>query len=1365
MNTALSQRALVFACLSSMMCASFAAPLPIAEVPEPLKPWVKWVVADDQQRNCPSLYNSFKAKRCAWPSILQMRLDEQRGEFRADWQVFTDSWIALPGEAKHWPQNVTVDGVAHPVIERNGKPSVHVAQGRWVIKGEFRWNELPKSLAIPVDAGIVDLQVRGEPVPFPNINRSGQIWLGDASVADERIENSQSLKVARRVIDETPMQIETRIDLDVTGQQRELVVGKPLLDGFIPISINSPLPARIEPNGELRVQVRAGRHAIVVLARHPGSVQQLTAPTQTSPWPRNEIWAFDARNDLRLVKVEGVTAVDPSRTQAPAQWRHLPIYSLTSGTTMRLNVIRRGNPEPEPDKYNLSRQIWLDFDGGGFTTQDHISGTVSRRWRLDSRPELRLGQVVVDGQPRFISLRESDAAAHGVELRRARVDIVAEARLDRSAEISATGWAQDFQSARATLNIPPGWDVFFVDGVDNIPNTWIARWSLLDLFLVLVIAVTALRLWNPVFGGVTVVMLVLTWHAPDAPRYIWLMLFTLIALLKVLPAGVLRRVVNGLHGITAIVLIAITVPFAVHECRLAFYPQLEFPYRQFAAPEHQAMAPASIEMMEDTAHFDAPAPSADEAPVAMELSSAMSTRKLASKSRVAGARAAAEPVALDLFALDPSAVIQTGPGLPQWQWKTLSLDWNGPVQQEQKISVTFIPPALSALIHLLRVVMIAVLLWLLFGTGTRQLLKLGGRSAALLLLAGTLGLALPTSQVQAADFPDKNLLETLRQRLNAPPDCGDRCADITRMRLDVNATTMRFRLQVNSSSASAIPLPGSAQQWLPQSVLVDGVPSMAMARDHSGTLWVTVPAGVHEIVGAGVLPPRTNVQITLLLRPHAIELSVDGWTIEGVREDGQVEPLLQLTRVGDDNDTKKIAVFETNQLPPFIRIERSLRLGLDWTLTTTVRRLASGNQAAVIAVPLILGEAVVTPGIEVSNGVVNVNLGPRTQQQAWQSVIPKTESFALVAPQTSEWLETWRVQTSPMWHLEYSGIAPVHEKSSGAEWIPQWRAWPGESVSFTVTKPSASPGQSLTIDSSRLTLNPGKRATDSHLSLQIRSSKGGQYSLGLPPDIELQAVRINGSAQALQLEDGELTIPVIPGAQNVEIQWRHNQGIRPRFDSAAIDLSTRSINHEVEINLGEDRWTLFAFGPRLGPAVRFWSLFAILIVVALVLSRLSCTPLTTTQWLLLAIGLSQVSVPLAAIVVLWLVALGVRERHGAELKNYRFNLTQIGLVLLTVAAMLVLVEAIRHGLLGNPDMHVAGNGSSSHQLRWYADRILQETPPVTVLSVPILVYRLLMLAWALWLALAIVSWVRWAWNCLGAGGLWQPWRKAKTVSA
>jgi hypothetical protein len=100
-----------------------------------------------------------------------------------------------------------------------------------------------------------------------------------------------------------------------------------------------------------------------------------------------------------------------------------------------------------------------------------------------------------------------------------------------------------------------------------------------------------------------------------------------------------------------------------------------------------------------------------------------------------------------------------------------------------------------------------------------------------------------------------------------------------------------------------------------------------------------------------------------------------------------------------------------------------------------------------------------------------------------------------------------------------------------------------------------------------------------------------------------------------------------------------------------------------------------------------------------------------------------------------------------------------------VAALAVLIEAIRHGLLGHPDMHVGGDGSNAHQLRWYADRVSAEPPNASVLSVPILVYRLLMLGWALWLAFAILRWLRWGWSCFATDGLWRRWRKPKEVVA
>jgi hypothetical protein len=125
------------------------------------------------------------------------------------------------------------------------------------------------------------------------------------------------------------------------------------------------------------------------------------------------------------------------------------------------------------------------------------------------------------------------------------------------------------------------------------------------------------------------------------------------------------------------------------------------------------------------------------------------------------------------------------------------------------------------------------------------------------------------------------------------------------------------------------------------------------------------------------------------------------------------------------------------------------------------------------------------------------------------------------------------------------------------------------------------------------------------------------------------------------------------------------------------------------------------------------------------------------------------------IVVGWLLALGYRCRKTPENK-VAFNSVQLLLVILTAAALVGLYMAIERGLLGIPDMQIAGNQSTRFQLNWTQDRIDESMPTPWVMSLPQWSYHLLMLAWSLWLALSLVSWLRWGWGCFSKDHLWKP---------
>lgn len=63
-------------------------------------------------------------------------------------------------------------------------------------------------------------------------------------------------------------------------------------------------------------------------------------------------------------------------------------------------------------------------------------------------------------------------------------------------------------------------------------------------------------------------------------------------------------------------------------------------------------------------------------------------------------------------------------------------------------------------------------------------------------------------------------------------------------------------------------------------------------------------------------------------------------------------------------------------------------------------------------------------------------------------------------------------------------------------------------------------------------------------------------------------------------------------------------------------------------------------------------------------------------------------------------------------------------------------------------------------MNWYQDRNGAQLPSATVASLPLAAYRGLMLAWAVWLAAALLNWLRWGWACFAAGGIWR--KSAKT---
>lgn len=1328
-----------------------AGPMPPDQVPEDLRPWIDWALFDVDDLECPVDYRSGQ-RSCAWQTRLALRLGDSGGSFAQAVTVYRDASYRLPGDEKHWPEGVKLDGEPVMVTQQSGRPVVRLTPGEHRLTGRFTWERIPEALHVPPAVALVSLEVADAVVALPDIGPDGRLWLRDRKVDAQATSESDDLtvQVYRRITDDHPMRVTTRISLDVSGRAREVSLPGALLKDFIPQAVRSPLPARIERDGTLRVQVHPGRWEIDVAGRHHGDITALSPAPYPAPWPNEETWVFEARNALRLVEIEGARQIDPRQTGLPADWRHLPAFRLDPGETFTLNVLRRGDPDPDPDALRLRRQLWLDFDGQGYTIQDHITGSMTRGWRLSVDPDIELGRVSIDEQPQLITTLPGDPDS-GVEVRHGNLDLVADSRYDASRSVlPATGWNTGFRGVAATLNLPPGWKLLTASGADNVPDTWVHRWTLLDLFLVLIATIAVSRLWGKPWGLLALITLTLIWHEPGAPRYVWLNIIAASALLSVLPEGRVRRAAVLYRILALLSLAVIAIPFLMQEARVALFPQLEQAWRTVGQD-----GTAGVPTQRGKAGAAPAVTSAIPGRIREEAASALLEREALSSRYDKQAYGAYSSRAAD--EVDPVATIQTGPGLPNWRWNSIAMSWNGPVGPDQEIRLVLVPPSANLVLNLFRMVLLLALAWVLVRHGSRPphepaagTHRATAASAMLMIVVAT-----SLSPAARADYPDAGLLNTLRQRLSESPDCLPNCADAARMHVSVKSARVVLSLDVDALTRTAVPLPLDPATWLPDSVMASEA-AANLSRKPGGGLWVMLEPGRHTILISGPVPASGQLDLPLELKPHRVVVDADGWRVEGLSENGVPGDQLRLVRMGVGANEDPGERIEPTELPAFVRIERTLQLGIDWGIETRVVRVSPPDASIFLRIPLVEGESVLTEGVSVTDGEALVSMKPGQTHFTWRSTLAQTPEIILTASHDPAWVEFWRADIGPTWHAGIDGVPAVHNEDPQRRWLPQWHPWPGESVRLTMTRPVAVQGATLTVDSSALEASPGKRETGVTLTLALRSSQGAQHALRLPQGARLESVTIDGRSQPIRQDGETVMLPITPGPRTFLLTWNQRGGIGSRFESPDVSLGVASVNSTVRVRFPQDRWVLFTSGPRLGPAVLFWGALLVVVLLAVALGRVrGWVPLRTRDWLLLGTGLLP-SIPWGILLLAgWLFALGGRKRLPADLARWRFNLVQIGLVALTIAALSVLLLAVQKGLLGVPDMQVAGNGSSAGRMNWYQDRIGETLPKAGVVSVPLLVYRLLMLAWALWLAFALLRWLRWGWEAFSTGGLWR----------
>jgi hypothetical protein len=1322
-------------------------------IPEELQDWREWVLKDREYLECPFFFDNAATDRadfiCAWPGLLDLSVGADGGTFTQQWTVYaSEQWVALPGDPQYWPHEVTANGRNVEVVLRGNEASVRLGPGSYRISGGFQWDERPGVLRIPRRSGLISLSVDGKRVERPERNNGG-VFLGERR-QQTQARDAVRTEVYRLIADNVPTRMTIALRIDVSGGVREELFGPLLPDGFVPLALNSKLPSRLEPDGKLRVQVRPGRWVITLKARGADVLDKIELPRPEVNLPADEIWSYRSNDRLRVTAAEGLPPVDPLQVDVPPEWRQLPAFRIQPGESLTLTERSRGIVSAD-NELQLTRQMWLDFDGDGFIVSDDIGGTMRTRWRLDMAPPFALLSAEESDENLLITVGEQQEQT-GVELRRKDVDLAALGRIGTRSSMPVTGWDERFASVSTTLNLPPGNKLLAAPGADRAPGSWVSQWQLLDFFLVLIITIAAWRLFGRKAGIIALLALVLSFHELNAPAWVWLNLLIAVALMRVAPPGKLRQSVQMYQAVSAVLLVFALVPFLASQLRIAIYPQLEPQYAVSQFGEFGFASPAAV-MAPGRADFEAMAPRAKS-----ELRRvAPATGEALEEIMVTAQKA---PVSYARYA--PNAIVQAGPGIPSWSWNSYQLKWSGPVDDDQTMRLVILP---RWAVTLLRFVEVLALL-LFTAVFAAEILKrrialpgglaFGKTQASGILAAGLLALFMSASPTVEAQTPDPQILQELENRLIEPPECAPRCAELVAAVVDVSADNASMRLTMHAREDVAVPLPGSDRGWRPSVVLLDGSAAGRVMRGRDEALWLQLPAGRHSITLSGALPAVDSLEIPFPAPPRVIEVDGDGWFVAGIKDRRLLSGSLQLTRLQAEGSEDATLRWESSRFPAFVRVERAVELDLDWHTTTTVFRVAPIQGALTLEIPLIEGESVVSDGFTVRDGKILVSMNPTQQSVSWRSNLPRVSPLVLNAQAGEPWKEVWWVGVGSTWHADFSGVpesenpdAPVTIRA--AEFFPRG----GESLTIDATRPEASQGSTLAFDAVELSVEHGDRSSTAVLELDYRSTRGAQHVIKLPADAEVTEVSIDGEIEPLRADDGALTVPILPGQHHIAITWRTTGDIGARATTPAVDIGAPASNINLHSELPRKRWLLATSGPKLGPAVLYWSELAVLLLFGVILGRIGLTPLGTRHWLLLGLGFSTFSWPVLGVVVAWLLVCGARGKWEGETNWWQFNLLQILIGGVTIIALMAIVTSLPGGLLGTPDMHVVGHNSFGNSLNWFADSSESVLPTATAWSVPMWIYKTLILAWALWLSFALIRWLPWVWQCFSSKGYWK----------
>ncbi|MDR2337692.1 MAG: TMEM181/wntless family protein [Deltaproteobacteria bacterium] len=1363
------------------------------DLPQIIQDWGKWSVdGKTPNSNCDFAYDDFERKYCYYIARLEVEVNKTTVHFSQKVKTLTKGYISVPGSAEFFPKQILINGKETNIISRSGNPYVYLESGTWTLEGIISSKQDIRYLVIPTGAAVLQVVKSGVVLPNPTIE-NGILRFETQAIDETNAADSLSVFVYRKLTDDIPLLMTVRLNLNVTGKGRVENLGKIIPENFSLSAIDSPISVYLQKDGALIAEVKAGYFQIDLSLRQ--NTESLDFVLDNSP-VEQEIWVLENDKSRRVIQApQTLTSVQTQNIPMPENWKKLPAYEVRQGDRLTLKAINYNNKNQ--DVLTLVRNIKQMFDGSFYSIEDKINAKFKEDGRLLLTPVLKFYSSEINGLAQAVTYTSVQPEA-GIEVRSGLANITNVLRSNSSGDIPVAGYNREFSNVLWNLALAPGYQLLFAAGADTVSNSWITDWDLLDVFIVALLTICFYYLFGAKKAACGLVLFILL-HA-----VFWqfiILSFVLCGLLflqdKIKSDLAIYKVILFVRYSLFSLLLIVSFTFAVGHLRSAIYPTLSnnlanyiwlieggflsffylcfllayFIYRIFSKEQQNfweklfrtsvillvaaLLIFITILLVGDGSRYSSKnelskykkreaAVSAAYDEVFYEQGAARRSNNLSNKDNL-------QYQSLNVV----KNVAQTGVGFPTWSLGgTIQLELKGPVSESDNFKLYLLTPTQNIILAFICVILeIFVLCWLFNFSKFKASLGKNGKEALqrLFMMAfGGLMLLAPVTAVQAEGvIPTNTILEEMGAKLTreSVPSCLPECVSIPTGVVQNVGNDLTLIIDFHSNAQLVAPLPtlrtdGAGLVQL-KSILINGEPALNILQETSG-VFALLNKGINQVeMHYSLAQNVTNFILLSQVKLNSLENKLVGFTLDENSSDNQTFRINRVEKLtaAEKMEFEKSSELSRMNIETFFVVERNFDIQALWKVVTRVVRTNNLSSAATLEIPLLVGEQVIATTGTLSKDKLKISFAPTEEVKVFESLLPVEQDISLFSPVVIEnYKEEWSFNVDYAWSFKYSGLNPINSADNKLRFKPN----AGEALEFKIFRPTNIEGYVITFDKVDYNVSYGRGVVTGDLRFELRSADAGTHEIRIPSLAEIKDLRVNGQPYPVTLVEDKLTIPVVQGTNQVAFKVEMKSQMKTVMEFPQFDLGAPAVNITQNASMPFSRWVLFVSGPLKGPVVLFWSMLPAWLIVAFVLSRFKAIPVSFSQWFILLLGLTQSSVSLVMVIILWFVVLGVRDKFFTQPK---FNkLFQIGIPLLTLLFIGSLFEGIYNGLLGTWNMEIIGNVykySSYLQLQWYQDAVLGNLPSIKIISFPVWVYRMLMVVWSMWLAIYFVKWINW----------------------